>query len=157
MCNERNHSICYTTTTYKVGTFKNKNKRNHWDTFLFIIFFSFISVCSQLQICYNRNTLLRHSIWWERNELINQSKDIIGSGWKQCSITKVLLKNVTIFTGKYLCWSLFFNKEILSNFIKKMLKHRCFLVNIAEFLGSPVLKNIYERLPLSNVISKWSI
>ena len=27
MCNERNHSICYTTTTYQVHTFKNKNKR----------------------------------------------------------------------------------------------------------------------------------
>ena len=28
MCNERNHSICYTaTTTYEVYIFKNKNKR----------------------------------------------------------------------------------------------------------------------------------
>ena len=27
MCNERNHSICYTTATYEVDTFKNKNKR----------------------------------------------------------------------------------------------------------------------------------
>ena len=27
MCNERNHSICYTTTTYEVHTFKNKNER----------------------------------------------------------------------------------------------------------------------------------
>ena len=27
MCNERNHSICYATTTYEVHTFKNRNKR----------------------------------------------------------------------------------------------------------------------------------
>ena len=27
MCNERNHSICYATTTNEVYTFKNKNKR----------------------------------------------------------------------------------------------------------------------------------
>ena len=49
----------------------------------FFIFFSFISVCSSLQICYNENTRLQHSTWWGRNELINHSEHIIGSGQKQ--------------------------------------------------------------------------
>ena len=34
-------------------------------------------------ICYNRNTLLRHSTWWEHDKLINQSEYVIGSGRKQ--------------------------------------------------------------------------
>ena len=29
MCNEINHSVCYTTATYEVHTFKNKNKRKY--------------------------------------------------------------------------------------------------------------------------------
>ena len=45
--------------------------------------------------------------------------------------------NFTIFTGKYLCWSLFFDKVAglsLSNFIKKRLQRRCFSLNIAKLL-----------------------
>ena len=34
------------------------------------------------------------------------------------------------------------------NFIKKRLQHRCFPVNIAKFLRTPILKNICERLLL---------
>ena len=54
---------------------------------------------------------------------------------------KDVLKNLAIFTGKYLCWSLFFNKmqAFSRNFIKKKLQHRCFPVNIAKFLRTPVL------------------
>ena len=32
------------------------------------------------------------------------------------------------------------------NFIKKRLQHRCFLVNIAKILRTPILKKIWERL-----------
>ena len=39
------------------------------------------------------------------------------------------LKNLAIFTGKHLCWSFF-----LRNFIKKILQHRCFPVNIVKCL-----------------------
>ena len=45
--------------------------------------------------------------------------------------------NFTIFTGKYLCWSLFFDKVAglsLSNFFKKRLQRRCFSLNIAKLL-----------------------
>ena len=41
----------------------------------------------------------------------------------------VVLRNFEIFTGKHLCWSL-----QTCNFIKKRLQHRCFPVNISNFL-----------------------
>ena len=61
-------------------------------------------------------------------------------------------KNFVVFTGKYLCWSLFLIKLTLKT--PKRLQHRCFLVNIAKFLRTPffgtppvaasvVLKNSY--------------
>ena len=34
------------------------------------------------------------------------------------------------------------------NFVNNKLQHRCFLVNIAKFLRTPILKNICERLLL---------
>ena len=68
---------------------------------------------------------------------------------KKVFYKKAVLKYFAIFTGKYLCWSLFFNKYAglqFCNFIKKRLQHRCFPVNIAKFLRTPVSKNICERL-----------
>ena len=46
MCNERNHSICFTTTTYQVHTFKNKNKKNELlrDTFVYH-FLVYLPIC----------------------------------------------------------------------------------------------------------------
>ena len=35
----------------------------------------------------------------------------------------------------------------------KLFQHRCFPMNIAKFLRTPILKNIYERL-LLNVVFK---
>ena len=70
---------------------------------------------------------------------------------QRCSIKKAALKNLTIFKGKYLCWSLLFNKVAghqTCNFIKKKLQQRCFPVNITKFLRGPILKNICERLLL---------
>ena len=43
-----------------------------------------------------------------------------------------VLKNLAIFTGKHLCWSLF---------IEKRLQHRRFSVNIAKFLRIAFLQN----------------
>ena len=43
---------------------------------------------------------------------------------------------------------LLFNKVTglkVCNFIKKRLQHRCFLVNIAKFLRTPIFKNICEK------------
>ena len=44
------------------------------------------------------------------------------------------LKNFAIFTEKHLCWSLFFKKMQVRNFIKNRLQHKCLAVNIAKFL-----------------------
>ena len=48
----------------------------------------------------------------------------------------VVLKNLAIFTGKNLCWSLFLIKlqAQACSFIKKRLQHRCSPVNIAKIL-----------------------
>ena len=51
-----------------------------------------------------------------------------------------------IFKENYLCWSLF-NK--VAGLFKKILQHRCFPVNIAKFLRSPILKNICQWLLLT--------
>ena len=56
---------------------------------------------------------------------------------------KFLLRYFAIFTGKHLCWSLF-----LQNFIKKRLQHRCFPVNIEEFLRTHFSQNTSRRLLL---------
>ena len=50
-----------------------------------------------------------------------------------------VLKNFVIFTGKYLCRSLFLIK--LTPKTPKRLQHRCFLVNYAKFLRAPFLQN----------------
>ena len=54
---------------------------------------------------------------------------------QRCYVEKDALKIFTIFTGKYLCCSL---------------QHRCFPVNIVEFLGTLIQKNICEWLLLDN-------
>ena len=62
---------------------------------------------------------------------------------------KAVFKSLVIFTDEHLCCSLFFNENAglrSCSFIKKRLQHRCFPLNIATFLKTPVLKNICERL-----------
>ena len=60
-------------------------------------------------------------------------------------IERAVLKKFAIFTGKHLTWSLVVIKlQALKtcNFMKKILQHRFFPVNIAKILRTPVLKNI---------------
>ena len=47
--------------------------------------------------------------------------------------------NFAKFTGNHLCQSLFFTK--VAALSKKRLWHRCFPVNFAKFLGTPLLQN----------------
>ena len=64
---------------------------------------------------------------------------------------KTVLNNFAIVTEKYLCWCIFFNKNAANqacNFINNGLQHSCFLVNIAKYLRTPILKNICVRQPL---------
>ena len=51
-------------------------------------------------------------------------------------------------------WRVFLNKVAVlqaCNFVKKRLQHRCFPVDIAKFLRTPILKNISERLLFINI------
>ena len=48
-----------------------------------------------------------------------------------------ILKHFAIFTGKHLCWSLFFNEITgfrLATLLRRRLQHRCFPANIGKFL-----------------------
>ena len=65
---------------------------------------------------------------------------------RKCSIKKPVLKNFAVFTGKHLCWSLFLINVAglrLVTYLKR-LQHRCFPVNIAKFLRTPILKKICQ-------------
>ena len=69
-----------------------------------------------------------------------------------------VLKNFAVFIGKHLCWSLFFNRVAdfrPATILKKRLEHKCFPVNIAKFLRTPILKNICERLLLQPAALGW--
>ena len=55
-----------------------------------------------------------------------------------------VLKNFAMFTGKHLCWSLFFNNYAglkACNFIKKRFQHKFFPMNFAKFLRTLFLQN----------------
>ena len=112
MCNERNHSICYTTTTYEVHIFKNKNKSKSLRD-IFYHFFSLLNL--SIRSCKFVLTESRaYDIAHDENALSSKSKYIIGSGLKQPPMfykKKLFSKNFEIFTGKYLCWSLFLIKN----------------------------------------------
>ena len=117
-----------------------KIKENHEETFLFIIF-SFESLYLQLQIFCNRNR--SYDIAHDENamsSLIIQSiqqgqvKNSYRCSQKCCNINRKIPVQETLF-----------NKELMR------LQHRCLLGNIAEFLRSPVLKNVCERLLLPDV------
>ena len=63
---------------------------------------------------------------------------------RKCSARKAVLRNFAKFTGKHLCQSLIFNKAAglrLATVLKKRLWHRCFPLNFAKFLRTPVLQN----------------
>ena len=81
---------------------------------------------------------------WECTNSLKQQKQPLEVFRK-----KGVLKNFTIFTRKHLCWSLFGVFGVI--FIKKRLQHRYFPVNITKFLGTPILKNIWERLYLKQL------
>ena len=60
-----------------------------------------------------------------------EEDNIIRSSRSQMSLKIGVLKKFTIFTGKHLCWSLFFNKAAglqVCNFTQKRLLDRCLQV-----------------------------
>ena len=62
-----------------------------------------------------------------------------------------VLKNFANFTGKHLCWSLFFFLTTC-NFIKDRLQHRCFPVKFLKFLRTPFYIEHLQRLLLNKLI-----
>ena len=75
---------------------------------------------------------------------------------RRCSVKKKrYLKNFSNLTGKRLRWNLFLTKH----FIKKRLQHRCFPVKFDNIFRTPILKNIYQRLPLKlpNTTSQYRL
>ena len=63
---------------------------------------------------------------------------------------KSVFRIFTKFTGKHLCQGLFFNKVA-------GLKHKCFPINIAKFLRTPILKSTKEPLLLMAALSCYYI
>ena len=57
---------------------------------------------------------------------------ILRSSHQRRSVKKGVLENLTNFTGKHPCWSLFLIKLQASTFIKKRLQRRCFPVKFAK-------------------------
>ena len=71
------------------------------------------------------------------------------SSHQKCSMKKGVLRNFAKFTEKHLCHSLFFNKVAglrPATLLKKRLWYRCFPVNFAKFLRTPILQNTSGRL-----------
>ena len=64
------------------------------------------------------------------------------SSHQKSSLKKGVLRNFTKFTGNHLCQGLFFNKVAglrPTTLLKIRLWHRCFPVNFAKFLRTPLL------------------
>ena len=73
---------------------------------------------------------------------------------QSCSVKKAVLKKFHNVYSKTPVLESFLNKVTglkSCNFIKKRLQQRYFIVNIAIFLRTPILKNICERL----LLKKW--
>ena len=68
------------------------------------------------------------------------------------SVKKASLKNVVIFWGKRLSWSLFLiklQKFRAAALLKKILQHLRFSVNIAKILRTPILKEEHMQTAAS--------
>ena len=68
---------------------------------------------------------------------------------QRCSVKKDVLRNFAKSTGKHLCQGLFFNKVAPlrpATFLKKRFSDRCFPVNFAKLLRTPVLQSTSGQL-----------
>ena len=71
---------------------------------------------------------------------------ICRSSHRRCSLRKGDLRNFVKFTGKHLCRSVLFNKGLRpATLSKKKLWDRCFPMNFAKFLRTPLLRNTSGR------------
>ena len=70
------------------------------------------------------------------------------SNHRRCSVKGVLRKVFAKFKGKHLCQRLYFNKVCRPKAVKKRLWHKCFPLNLAKFLRTPLLQNTSRWLLL---------
>ena len=75
---------------------------------------------------------------------------------RRCSVKKVFL-NISSYSQENICVGAYFLIKLMKvcNCIKKRLQRSWFHVNIEKFLGTPILKNICERLLLQ--IIHWKL
>ena len=69
---------------------------------------------------------------------------------------KVVLNNFAYIHRETPVLESLFNKVAVPkacNFIKKRLQHRCFPVNIAKYLRTPILKNIRQQLLFTVILT----
>ena len=74
--------------------------------------------------------------------------EVFRSSHQRCSMKKGVLRNLTKFTGKHLCQSLFFNKVTdlrPATLLNMRLWRRCFPVNLVKFLRTSFLHNTSGR------------
>ena len=113
-------------------------------------------ICSELTITLSKNMPAGNSCiilallfsCLAAKTVISRSKH-----WR-CSTKETVVKNLATFTGKPLCWSLFLIKfqtcvcmQLFSQ-RREPNQHWCFPVNVATFLRTTILKNIWGRLLL---------
>ena len=75
------------------------------------------------------------------------------SSHRRCSVKKGVLKNFAIFTGKHMCWSLFFIK--LEEW-RAGTWNNAGTVNITKFFITPILKKICKRLLLATIKTHYA-
>ena len=71
----------------------------------------------------------------------NPKLGLFRSSHQRCSMQKAVLRSFKKFTRKHLCQILYFNKVAdlrPATLLKKRLWHRCFPVNFAKFLRTPI-------------------
>ena len=106
---------------------RNENEwYNEWKQMRVILGFT------MKQLCNVKLQYIQQRFFWK----YNVKQNICRRNHQRCSIKKSGLNNFATFTRKHLK---------ASNFIKKRLQHKCFPVNAAKFLRTPILKNICER------------
>ena len=93
--------------------------------------------------------LLCHSDLFVLAQLVSNQSSV--HSHQRCSIGKGVLK-ISKNSQENICASLFFNKVaglMSATILKKRLWHRCFPVNFAKFLRTPLLQNATGQLLLN--------
>ena len=96
--------------------------------------------------------------------LLLKLKNSFRSSHQRCSVKKGVLRNFEKSTGKHLCQSLFLVKlhARSATLLKKRLWHRCFHVNFAKFLrtplfGTPLDDRFYNFKSNNTTEAKWDV